>query len=101
MISDKKFSDILNMSNQQFEQLIADENPTLGETLSLKSLIAVCYNQVRAHKDALIQKYLDPKTSDDKEKIPPLVEEMLKLMLSLEFKVLVLSERVKKLTKDV
>lgn len=102
MFTEKKFSEIIDMTVVEFNDLIEKSNLTLGETLSLKSLLTVQYNQMNLQKNALLDKHNEPDTTEDtKEQIVSTVKAMLSKMMSIEYKVCVLNNRVYSLTKDV
>ena len=102
MFTEKKFSEIIDMTVEEFNDLIEKSNLTLGETLSLKSLLTVQYNQMNLQKNALLEKHNEPDTTEDtKEQIVSIVKAMLVKMMSIEYKVCVLNNRVYSLTKDV
>ena len=102
MFTEKKFSEIIDMTVEEFNDLIEKSNLTLGETLSLKSLLTVQYNQMNLQKNALLEKHNEPDTTEDiKEQIVSTVKAMLVKMMSIEYKVCVLNNRVYSLTKDV
>lgn len=102
MFTEKKFSEIIDMTVEEFNDLIEKSNLTLGETLSLKSLLTVQYNQMNLQKNALLEKHNEPDTTEDiKEQIVYTVKAMLSKMMSIEYKVCVLNNRVYSLTKDV
>lgn len=102
MFTEKRFSEIIDMTVEEFNDLIEKSNLTLGETLSLKSLLTVQYNQMNLQKNALLEKHNEPDTTEDtKEKIVSTVKAMLAKMMSIEYKVCVLNNRVYYLTRDV
>ena len=102
MFTEKKFSEIIDMTVEEFNDRIEKSNLTLGETRSLKSLLTVQYNQMNLQKNALLEKYNEPDTTEDtKEQIVYTVKAMLVKMMSIEYKVCVLNNRVYSLTKDV
>lgn len=94
------FSQIVDMKEPEFRDLLEKGNLPLGETLSLKNLLNLTYDHMVEVKDALIAKFND-KATDEKTKadIDVVFAGMISKMMSIELKCCILKERVNRLLK--
>lgn len=94
------FSQIVDMNETDFRNLLKESNPPLGDTLSLKNLLNLTYDHMVEVKDALVAKFNDEVT-DEKTKadIDVTVAGMISKMMSIELKCCILKERVDRLLK--
>lgn len=94
------FSQIVDMNETDFRNLLKESNPPLGDTLSLKNLLNLTYDHMVEVKDALVAKFNDEAT-DEKTKadIDVTVAGMISKMMSIELKCCILKERVDGLLK--
>lgn len=100
-ITDKNYTQIVDMSAKEFKEYVDLCKPTLGETLSLKNFLNLTYDSLNAHKEDLIKKHNEPNTSEeDKSKITKTVKDILTVMLHLESKCCILKERADLLVKQ-
>ena len=94
-LTDKKFSEVIDMTAEEFKGFLEECNPSLGETLSLKNLLNVVYDSINTNRELLITKYHNSDTSEeDKTEIDTVVAGIVKYMLSIEYKCCLLKERV-------
>lgn len=94
------FSQIVDMGESEFRDLLEKGNPSLGDTLSLKNLLNLTYDHMVEVKNALVAKFNDEAT-DEKTKadIDVMVAGMISKMMSIELKCCILKERVDRFLK--
>lgn len=93
-LSDTSFSQLIDMSKQDFDNWLESKKLTLGETKTLYNFLSLTWFQSNDIKDALMTKHQKPETTEEeKENIIATVKDILLKMMSLEYKVCRLKER--------
>jgi hypothetical protein len=99
-LTDKKFSEVMDMSKEEFETFLKECNPNLGEVMTLKKLLTLTYEEMNRKRIALMDKFAKSDNESEKKEIDSTVAGLFKFMLSTEHKCCVLTELAMKLMKD-
>ena len=100
-LTDKKFSEVMDMSKEEFESFLKECNPNLGEVMTLKKLLTLTYEDMNSKRVALMDKFQKSENESEKKEIDNTLAGLFKFMLSTEHKCCVLTELTKKLTKGL
>lgn len=100
-IEDMTFKQIIEMRREEFDKNMT-EKQNIGTMLGLSNLLKLQYEQLRNTVNALTEVHNNPETSlENKELALKTINNAYSYMFGIEYKVLILQERIKECNSQV
>lgn len=100
--SDFSFSQLIDLSKEQFDVVLSRDNSNIGYLTNLRKLLSAHYEGVKVQIDALSELHNNPDTDvKTKQKCIETIKGMYKILFSIEYKACAIYEKVKRLTEQI
>jgi len=99
--SDYSFSELIDLSKEQFDLVLSRDDSNIGYLENLRKLLSVHYESVKVQVDALTELYNNKDTDEaTKQKCIKTIKGMYKILFSIEYKACAIYEKTKSLTEQ-
>lgn len=96
-LEDCKFSEIIDMKREVFDESLSMSTMNVGTLESLRKLLSLQFDNMKVRIDALSELASNEETSEeDKRSAIKTIEQMYLIMFSMEYKATAIYEKVKK-----